>query len=68
MLFRSLGDPTETYLNKALTIIGPTAFKPNTTSGAASLSRANKLANSSLSDNSIQDKFDMFDKPLKQKK
>ena len=66
--YKLLGDPTETYLNKALTIIGPTAFKPNATSGAASLSRANKIANSSLSDNSIQDKFDMFDKPLKQKK
>jgi len=65
--YKLLGDPTETYLNKALSIIGPSAYKVNAISGFTSVSRANKVQSNSISDNPIQDKFDMFDKPLKRK-
>jgi C-terminal processing protease CtpA/Prc len=65
--YRLLGDPNETYLNKALTIIGPVAYKTNAISSIRPVSRANKLPAASISDNPIQDKFDMFDKPLKPK-
>jgi hypothetical protein len=65
--YKLLGDPNETYLNKALSIIGPTAYKANAIVNSTSVSRANKLQAASLSDNPIQDKLDMFDKPLKRK-
>jgi C-terminal processing protease CtpA/Prc len=65
--YKLLGDPNETYLNKALNIIGPVAYKTNAISSLRPVSRANKLQAASLSDNPIQDKFDMFDKPLKPK-
>jgi hypothetical protein len=65
--YKLLGDPTETYLNKALSIIGPVAYKANAIGSLRPVSRANKLQAASLSDNPIQDKFDMFDKPLKHK-
>jgi hypothetical protein len=65
--YKLLGDPNETYLNKALSIIGPSAFKPNSIESSKPVSRANKLDAASLSDNPIQDKLDMFDKPLKRK-
>jgi len=65
--YKLLGDPTETYLNKALNIIGPTAFKPNAIGSSTPVSRANKVQVSALSDNPIQDKLDMFDKPFKHK-
>jgi C-terminal processing protease CtpA/Prc len=65
--YKLLGDPNETYLNKALNIIGPVAYKANAIGSLRPVSRANKLQAASLSDNPIQDKFDMFDKPLKYK-
>jgi len=65
--YKLLGDPTETYLNKALSIIGPTAYKANAIVGFTPVSRANKVQVNSISDNPIQDKLDMFDKPLKRK-
>jgi hypothetical protein len=65
--YKLLGDPNETYLNKALSIIGPSAFKPNSIESSKPVSRANKLDAASLSDNPIQDKLDMFDKPFKHK-
>jgi len=65
--YKLLGDPNETYLNKALSIIGPTAYKANAIGNSTPVSRANKLQAASLSDNPIQDKLDMFDKPLKRK-
>jgi C-terminal processing protease CtpA/Prc len=65
--YRLLGDPNETYLNKALTIIGPVAYKTNAIGSIRPVSRANKLQAASISDNPIQDKLDMFDKPLKPK-
>ena len=65
--YKLLGDPNETYLNKALNIIGPVAYKSNAIGSARPVSRANKLQAASISDNPIQDKFDMFDKPLKHK-
>lgn len=65
--YKLLGDPTETYLNKALNIIGPVAYKANAIGSLRPVSRANKLQAASLSDNPIQDKLDMFDKPLKPK-
>ncbi len=65
--YKLLGDPNETYLNKALNIIGPVAYKTNAIGSARPVSRANKLQAASISDNPIQDKFDMFDKPLKPK-
>ena len=65
--YKLLGDPNETYLNKALTIIGPVAYKTNAIGSIRPVSRANKLQAASISDNPIQDKFDMFDKPLKPK-
>ena len=65
--YKLLGDPNETYLNKALSIIGPVAYKANAIGSLRPVSRANKLQAASLSDNPIQDKFDMFDKPLKHK-
>jgi len=65
--YKLLGDPNETYLNKALNIIGPVAYKTNAIGSLRPVSRANKLQAASLSDNPIQDKFDMFDKPLKPK-
>jgi len=65
--YKLLGDPNETYLNKALSIIGPTAYKANSIGNSRTVSRANKLQAASLSDNPIQDKLDMFDKPLKRK-
>ena len=65
--YKLLGDPNETYLNKALNIIGPVAYKANAIGSLRPVSRANKLQVASLSDNPIQDKFDMFDKPLKPK-
>ncbi len=65
--YKLLGDPNETYLNKALNIIGPVAYKSNAIGSARPVSRANKLQAASISDNPIQDKFDMFDKPLKPK-
>jgi len=64
--YKLLGDPNETYLNKALNIIGPVAYKSNAI-GSTPVSRANKLQAASISDNPIQDKLDMFDKPLKRK-
>jgi C-terminal processing protease CtpA/Prc len=64
--YKLLGDPNETYLNKALNIIGAVAYKPNAI-GSTPVSRANKLQAASISDNPIQDKLDMFDKPLKRK-
>lgn len=64
--YKLLGDPNETYLNKALNIIGTVAYKPNAI-GSKPVSRANKLQAASISDNPIQDKLDMFDKPLKRK-
>ena len=64
--YKLLGDPNETYLNKALNIIGTVAYKPNAI-GSTPVSRANKLQAASISDNPIQDKLDMFDKPLKRK-
>jgi hypothetical protein len=64
--YKLLGDPSETYLNKALNIIGPVAYKTNAI-GNKPVSRANKLQAASISDNPIQDKLDMFDKPLKPK-
>jgi C-terminal processing protease CtpA/Prc len=65
--YKLLGDPNETYLNKALNIIGPTAYKANAIGNSRPVSRANKLQAASLSDNPIQDKLDMFDKPIKPK-
>jgi len=65
--YKLLGDPTETYLNKALSIIGPVAYKSNAIGSAIPVSRANKLQAAAISDNPIQDKLDMFDKPLKRK-
>lgn len=65
--YKLLGDPNETYLNKALNIIGPVAYKSNAIGSSAPVSRANKLQAASISDNPIQDKLDMFDKPLKRK-
>ena len=65
--YKLLGDPNETYLNKALSIIGPVAYKANANGPVTTVSRANKLQAASISDNPIQDKFDMFDKPLKHK-
>ena len=65
--YKLLGDPNETYLNKALNIIGPVAYKSNAIGSTRPVSRANKLQAASISDNPIQDKFDMFDKPLKPK-
>ena len=65
--YKLLGDPNETYLNKALSIIGPTAYKANAIGNSTPVSRANKLQAASLSDNPIQDKLDMFDKPIKPK-
>jgi C-terminal processing protease CtpA/Prc len=65
--YKLLGDPNETYLNKALSIIGPVAYKANAIGSLRPVSRANKLQAASISDNPIQDKFDMFDKPLKHK-
>ena len=65
--YKLLGDPNETYLNKALSIIGPVAYKANANGPVTPVSRANKLQAASISDNPIQDKFDMFDKPLKHK-
>jgi C-terminal processing protease CtpA/Prc len=65
--YRLLGDPNETYLNKALTIIGPVAYKTNAVGSIKPVSRANKLQVASISDNPVQDKLDMFDKPLKPK-
>ena len=65
--YRLLGDPNETYLNKALTIIGPVAYKTNAIGSIKPVSRANKLQVASISDNPVQDKLDMFDKPLKPK-
>ena len=65
--YQLLGDPNETYLNKALNIIGPTAYKTNAIGNSRPVSRANKLQAVSLSDNPIQDKLDMFDKPIKPK-
>ena len=66
--YKLLGDPNETYLNKALNIIGPVAYKANAIGGFTAVSRANKMQAASISDNPIQDKFDMFDKPIKPKK
>jgi C-terminal processing protease CtpA/Prc len=66
--YKLLGDPNETYLNKALNIIGPVAYKANAIGGFTPVSRANKMQAASISDNPIQDKFDMFDKPIKPKK
>jgi hypothetical protein len=65
--YKLLGDPDETYLNKALNIIGPVAYKTNAIGSLRAASRANKMQAASISDNPIQDKFDMFDKPLKPK-
>ena len=65
--YKLLGDPNETYLNKALNIIGPVAYKANAIGSSTPVSRANKLQAASISDNPIQDKLDMFDKPLKRK-
>jgi hypothetical protein len=65
--YKLLGDPNETYFNKALSIIGPVAYKSNAIGSLTPVSRANKLQGASISDNPIQDKFDMFDKPLKHK-
>ena len=65
--YKLLGDPNETYLNKALNIIGPVAYKSNAIVSSTPVSRANKLQAASISDNPIQDKLDMFDKPLKPK-
>ena len=65
--YKLLGDPNETYLNKALNIIGPVAYKTNAIGSIRPVSRANKLQAASISDNPIQDKLDMFDKPLKPK-
>ena len=65
--YKLLGDPNETYLNKALNIIGSVAYKSNTIGSITPVSRANKLQAASISDNPIQDKLDMFDKPLKRK-
>jgi C-terminal processing protease CtpA/Prc len=65
--YKLLGDPNETYLNKALNIIGPVAYKANAIGSVTPVSRANKLQAVSFSDNPIQDKLDMFDKPLKPK-
>ncbi|MSQ38055.1 MAG: PDZ domain-containing protein [Chitinophagaceae bacterium] len=65
--YKLLGDPNETYLNKALNIIGPVAYKASAIGSARPVSRANKLQAASISDNPIQDKLDMFDKPLKPK-
>ena len=65
--YKLLGDPAETYLNKALSIIGPVAYKANAIGGTKPVSRANKLQAASISDNPIQDKLDMFDKPIKPK-
>ena len=66
--YKLLGDPNETYLNKALNIIGPVAYKSNAIGSLKPVSRANKMQVASISDNPIHDKFDMFDKPLKPKK
>ena len=65
--YKLLGDPNETYLNKALSIIGPVAYKANAIGSLRPVSRGNKMQAASISDNPIQDKFDMFDKPLKLK-
>jgi len=65
--YKLLGDPNETYFNKALSIIGPVAYKANAIGSLRPVSRAKKLQGASISDNPIQDKFDMFDKPLKHK-
>jgi C-terminal processing protease CtpA/Prc len=65
--YKLLGDPNETYFNKALSIINPVAYKANAIGGFTPVSRANKMQAASISDNPIQDRFDMFDKPLKHK-
>jgi carboxyl-terminal processing protease len=65
--YKLLGEPNETYLNKALNIIGSVAYKANAIGSSTPVSRANKLQAASISDNPIQDKLDMFDKPLKRK-
>jgi hypothetical protein len=65
--YKLLGDPNETYLNKALSVIDPVAYKSNAIGRLRPVSRAKKLQVASISDNPIQDKFDMFDMPLKHK-
>ncbi len=65
--YKLLGDPTETYLSKALNIIGPVAFKPNAIEGNLPHSKAYKVQEKAISDNPGLDKFDMFDKPINHK-
>ena len=60
--YRSLGDPYETFFNNALNIIGPVAYRANSTIQSQKIVR--KLANAeAISDNRNLDSHDMFDGP-----
>lgn len=60
--FKQLGDPYETFLNKALLVVSPVAFKPF---GLETIGTPNAplFLHQALSDNKIMDRKDMFIDP-----
>ncbi len=63
--YKLLGDPTETLLNAALNVIGPVAYKANSTLQNSKITRK-LIQPEALSDNRNLDRHDMFDRPHKQ--
>lgn len=60
--YKQLGDPYETFLNKALTFISPVAFKAFGLGEPVPV-KASMLLNQAVSDNSKMDRKDMWIKP-----
>ena len=62
--FKLLGDPAETLLSKALNVIGPIAYKANSTSSNTKMI-GSLIQKEAIGDNRNLDKHDMFDHPPK---
>jgi hypothetical protein len=62
--FKLLGDPAETLLSKALNIIGPVAYKANSTSSNPKMI-GSLIQKEAIGDNRNLDKHDMFGQPPK---
>ena len=62
--FKLLGDPAETLLSKALNVIGPIAYKANSTTNSPKMI-GTLIQSEAIGDNHNLDKHDMFGHPPK---
>lgn len=62
--YKLLGDPTETFLSKALNVIGPVAYKVNSSLASPKM-MGTLIQQEAIGDNRNLDKHDMFGHPPK---